>query len=258
MKVNSKSVVIDSLKLFNRLVLVSDRETTIEDSFKFELTVMPMSLFDQYQMMRKSNKAAYGKFLKDKIGPLVTSSNFTTPLVIDGGWFLYQLNSFQGCHNFEGVAKEYLKLIPKNREVVVIFDGYAPSTKDHEHHRRVKAHSSDMSIKNSTPCTVTMKRLLSNSHNKNELIHLLCNVFEEHCIGVDQAVDDADTHIVSRTLNLALNNDVELKAEDTDILCLLIHHFNAEHQNDIIFTTKTGSFSIRGIVNSLDKKEMFF
>ena len=159
MKVNSKSVVIDSLKLFNRLVLVSDRETTIEDSFKFELTVMPMSLFDQYQMMRKSNKAAYGKFLKDKIGPLVTSSNFTTPLVIDAGWFLYQLNSFQGCHNFEGVAKEYLKLIPKNREVVVIFDGYAPSTKDHEHHRREKAHSSDMSIKNSTPCTVTMKRL---------------------------------------------------------------------------------------------------
>ena len=76
--------------------------------------------------------------------------------------------------------------------------------------------------------------------------------------GVDQAVDDADTHIVSRTLNLALNNDVELKAEDTDILCLLIHHFNAEHQNNIIFTTKTGSFSIRGIVNSLDKKEMFF
>jgi hypothetical protein len=46
---------------------------------------MAMSLFDQYQMMRKSNKAAYGKFLKDKIGPLVTSSDCTTPLVIDGG-----------------------------------------------------------------------------------------------------------------------------------------------------------------------------
>ena len=102
-------------------------------------------------MMRKANKAALGNYLTDKNDLTVTTSNSMNPLVIDGGWFLYQLSSFlKGCDDFGAVAKEYLKLIPKNREVVVIFDCYAPSTKDHEHLRRVKAHCSDISIKKST------------------------------------------------------------------------------------------------------------
>ena len=62
-KVNDKSVAVDPLKCFNRLVLVVDRETTIEKCLASELTVLPMSLFDQYQMMRKSDKAVLGSRL---------------------------------------------------------------------------------------------------------------------------------------------------------------------------------------------------
>lgn len=40
-KVNNKSVAVDPLKCFNRLVLVADRETSIEECLTYELTVVP-------------------------------------------------------------------------------------------------------------------------------------------------------------------------------------------------------------------------
>ena len=51
--------------------------------------------------------------------------------------------------------------------------------------------------------------------------------------------------------NLSFTEDVEVKAEDTDILCLLIHHFTENH-NEIVMTTRNGSHSISKIVNALD------
>ena len=80
---------------------------------------------------------------------------------------------------------------------------------------------------------------------------LLSNVFTEHGIEVHVATDDADTMVASKALNLSFNEDVEVKAEDTDILCLLIHHFTENH-NGIVMTTRNGSHSISKIVNALD------
>ena len=79
--------------------------------------------------------------------------------------------------------------------MIVVFDGYARSTKDHEHQRRIKAYCSDIAIKSITVCTVPMKKLFSNSMNKYELIKLLSNVFTEHGIEVHVATDDADTMV---------------------------------------------------------------
>ena len=93
---------------------------------------------------------------------------------------MHQIGSFKGCETFDAVSKQYLKLIPKNRKVVVVFDGYGPSTKDHEHRRRVKDFCSDMSIKKTTVCTVGKKKLFSNKNNKTELINLLSTTFLEH------------------------------------------------------------------------------
>ena len=95
------------------------------------------------------------------------------------------------------------------------------------------------------------EKLFSNSKNKHELIKLLSNVFTEHGIEVHVATDDADTMVASKALNLSFNEDVEVKAEDTDILCLLIHHFTENH-NGIVMTTRNGSNSISKIVNALD------
>ena len=59
-----KNVVIDALKLFTRLILISERETSVEESLCYELTQVPMSLYDNNQQMRKANKAALGTYLK--------------------------------------------------------------------------------------------------------------------------------------------------------------------------------------------------
>ena len=62
-RVNEKDIVIDSLTIFNRLVFASERESTLEESLQYELTAMPMSLFNNEQMMRNANKAALGQYL---------------------------------------------------------------------------------------------------------------------------------------------------------------------------------------------------
>ena len=87
--------------------------------------------------------------------------------------------------------------------MIVVFDGYAQSTKDYEHQRRIKASCSDVAIKSTTVCTVMMKKLFSNSKNKHELINLLSYVFTEQGIEVHVATDDADTMVASKALNLS-------------------------------------------------------
>ena len=56
-------------------------------------------------------------------------------------------------------------------------------------------------------------------------------------------------------MEISFHGDVELKAEDTDIVCLLVHHFNSEHHYDIYLTTKKGPYCIREITRHLDHKE---
>ena len=52
----SSAVVIDSTKLFNRLVLITERDGSIKDALKYELTDLPMSMFDVKQHLQKSQK----------------------------------------------------------------------------------------------------------------------------------------------------------------------------------------------------------
>ena len=94
---------------------------------------MPMSLFNNEQIMRKANNASLGKYLKNVVDCTVTSSNPFSPLIIGGGWLLYHITSFTGFETYADIANKYLKLVPKpeQRKVIVVFDGYARSTKDH-------------------------------------------------------------------------------------------------------------------------------
>ena len=57
---------------------------------------------------------------------------------------------------------------------------------------------------------------------------------------VIRACTDADTLIAKKTLAMLFHGDVELKPEDTDIVCLLVHNFNSKNHNDIYLTTKKG------------------
>ena len=44
-KVNEKKIHINSLKLFNRLIIIAQRDMTVETSLEYELTPFPLSLF---------------------------------------------------------------------------------------------------------------------------------------------------------------------------------------------------------------------
>ena len=104
--------VVDSLALFKRLILISARQGYIADSFSFELTPMPLSLFDQGQNMRKAQKSAIGKHLKsfDTTGSLVQPQN--TSMVIDGEWLLHQC-SYQSGETFGKIGLKYPVVVSK-------------------------------------------------------------------------------------------------------------------------------------------------
>ena len=95
---------------------------------------------------------------------------------------------------------------------------------------------SDINIQKNTPCTTTKKKLPTNPQNKVQLITLLTEVFRANGITVVLAEDDAEALIVGTALDISFTDNEEAKAEYTDILCLLVHHYKTvRHQ--IFITT---------------------
>ena len=57
---NNEQVHIYPLKLFNRLIIIVQRNETVQHALSYELTVVALSLFDNNLLMRKANKAVLG------------------------------------------------------------------------------------------------------------------------------------------------------------------------------------------------------
>ena len=91
--VNEKMIDLDSVKLFNRVIIFAQREMTVETSLQYELTNFPLSLFsNKDQKMNKANKADFSKTsLKALTDPLDLTNQPCGALVIDGGWLLYMV-----------------------------------------------------------------------------------------------------------------------------------------------------------------------
>lgn len=114
---------------------------------------------------------------------------------------------------------------------IVLFDGYAASTKDSTHLRRSKGiignivNKFDADIKLSTK-----KDFLSNSANKQTLIFLLRKTLQKSTIETIQSHDDADVLIVKTAVQRAAYQPVIFFGEDTDLLNLLCHHVQQSHE----------------------------
>jgi hypothetical protein len=67
--------------------------------------------------------------------------------------------------------------------------------------------------------------------------------------------------VANKALNMSpvIVSYVDVKAEDTDMLCLLVHHFHPERHKNIIIATKWGAFSIHENMKSSfsEKKRRF-
>ena len=82
------------------------------------------------------------------------------------------------------------------------------------------------------------EKLSSNSRISAERLHDY--VFTEHGIEVNVATDDADTMVASKVVTLSSNEDFEVKAEDTDILCFIIHHFKVTIFKKAVYFNEDG------------------
>ena len=102
--------------------------------------------------------------------------------------------------NIGNIARKYLRLVKDfNKDITVVFDGYKPSPKDHDHKRRNKSFSSNIVLNQNTKA-----RFIVNSHIKIQMILLLSDVLGRNAVEVLLAEDDAATLIVKTSLRYAL------------------------------------------------------
>ena len=160
-KVNGKKLVIDSLKLFNRLIIISEREVKTKQALQFELTPTPMSLFDKDQKLRKSDKAALARVLKAFVE--LVEKHPSTSLVIDGGWLLHNV-SWEANLTWKDIAERYLQFVKsmgsRCLRTTMVFDGYGNSTKDHDPLRRTKNACCDILIRPDIQCVFCSSQVI--------------------------------------------------------------------------------------------------
>ena len=120
--------------LFTRLIAIAQREDDIKQYLAYELTTVPMSLFDKAGMMRKPNKPA----LRDVFLKSASVADPSAMCVVDRGALLHRVRWPKQC-SFKELTKCYVKFVHEHYfRSCIVFDGYddGPSTKDHEHQRR--------------------------------------------------------------------------------------------------------------------------
>ncbi|XP_065906073.1 uncharacterized protein [Dysidea avara] len=258
-KLNERKIHLNSLRLFNRLIIIAQRDMTIEASLEYELTPLPLSLFsNKDHKMNKANKTIFSNTsLKVLTDPLDLTNQPCSSLVVDGGWLLYLVKWEQG-HTWQEIADSCLSYVHYlgrySQKITVVFDGYSSSPKDHDHIRRTKNSCYDVQIRPNMMHLTPRAKFLDNTHNKSEIIHLLSSAFPKHQITVELCDNDADTSIVKAALAAAKDDSVEVRAEDADVLIMLIHH-SSYTNHPLFFTTSKGSYDVRKIQESLSERQ---
>ena len=159
---------------------------TVEISLQYELTPFPLSLFsNKDQKINEANKADCSKTsLKALTDPLDLTNQPCGTLVIDGGWLLYMVK-WEQQQTWQEIANSYLNYVHHlglcSKKIIVVFDGYSRSPKDHDHIWRTK-NCCDLKIQPDMVHWTPRAMFLDNTHNKRELIHLLSFTFRKHHI----------------------------------------------------------------------------
>ena len=226
-----------------------------KEALRYELTPTPMSLFDNNQKLRKPDKATLARSLKAFVEPVERTP--CRSLVIDGGWLLHNVKWAPNL-TWQEIIESYLQFVismgSQYTRINVVFDGYGSSTKDHDHQRRRKNACCNLQIRPDVKVLVPREKFLDNESNKAQLIVMLAETLRRNGINVQQCHDDADTSIVQAALNEATDAPVDVRAEDTDIMVLLIHHA-VDHP--IFFkTTRDTSYEIAKIRENLPERHL--
>ena len=246
-KVDKKKVHINPTLLFTRVVAIVQREEDMTPYFDYELTTVPTSLFKD-NTMRKPAKAQLAKALTDSLQP--SERNMQAVHVLDGGALLHRVRWAKNAI-YKDVAKQYVRYVrAKYGQSCIVFDGYqqGPSIKDHEHQRRIGKTCAEIQLKESLEAHNSQQAFLSNESNKSQFISLLTKYLKEDGQIVHNSTGDADTLIVKRALEFAINQDeVNVVADDTDVLILLIYHWQS-NMADIYFHSEVKKSQKKSLV----------
>ena len=98
------------------------------------------------------------------------------------------------------------------------------------------------------------ERFLSNGQKKGQPISFLCNMLSARGVDVLVADDDADTFMVRNAVEMVAQEPVQTVAEDTEMLCMQVHHISAV-ASDVLSKTKSASFSTRTISQNLPEDQ---
>ena len=97
-----------------------------------------------------------------------------------------------------------------------------------------------------------MKVFLSNNKNKQRFIHTLGEKLLLHGCRVICCERDADVDIIMTAITLAQETHVIVIGEDTDLLVLLLNHFNEQHlSNNIYFRSDRKKTGKEGVVHNI-------
>ena len=179
------------------------------------MTPFPLFLFsNKDQKMNKANKADFSKTsLKALTDPLNLTNQSCGTLVIDGVWLLYMVK-WEQQQTWQEITNSYLDYVHFlgrcSQKIIVIFDGYSRSPKDHDHIQHTKNSCCDLKIRPDMVHCTPRAKFLDNTRNKHELIYLLSSTFRKHHITVEQCDNDADTSIVRKGLAAASDCYVEV------------------------------------------------
>jgi hypothetical protein len=233
----------DLTSLFQRLLVVVERSADIPSYFAFELTSIPLSLFNDSGFMRKPNKPALAKALLKNVKTVSMPPDVR--YVVDGGALLHRVRWLKNS-TYLDVVQQYILYVKKEYcgNTVIVFDGYTDeaSVKDHEHKRRAErvcAVSPNIAVDESRPVLFDQQAFLANSNNKQQFIQLLMQHLCDNEVSVMQSCGDADADIVSRAPKECVTHQqaVAVVADDTDIMIMLIYHFKSD-MPDIFFVSE--------------------
>ncbi|XP_015125311.1 uncharacterized protein LOC107047093 [Diachasma alloeum] len=225
------TVKINTQLLFQKIsVLFSGNAEMTRKALNYELSPVPLSLFDEKGWMRKSAKSE----LYTLFSSAISSQSFLADcqFVIDGGWLLRQITWPHG-KTFSEIFQLYRSYIVKyfRDDTIIIFDGYKNDVigvKSYERLRRnEKFVAADVNIGPEKMITSTKDKFLSNVVNKFKLVKLLAEYLTSENISTKIAEEDADALIVHTAIEMqsgrqCTDKPIVVVGNDVDLFVLLI------------------------------------
>ena len=232
--VAGEKIEIDPQLLYQRLIVAGISKGDLHSLFEFELCSYPPALFTNKLLMRPADKSELIHVLIKKVPSCVASR--TTPVgakfVVDGGGLLYKL-PWPKHITYCRLAQTYADFVKSSYgDALVVFDGYhGPSTKDEIHQSRAGTEvGADLEFLPEMEMTMPKKAFMANAKNKQRLINLIGHKMTETGIEVEHSAGDADYTIAISACKRYPARPVTVVTEDTDVLVLLLHHYDADNE----------------------------